>query len=116
VVGPPGTAERVTAAMEVLFPGSSRVARRFATDLVDLVPGVATPIGPLTVTAFPVVHASGAPSLALRVDWAGRVVAYSGDTEWCPTLTRRRPGLVQTLRRLTVAIPCSPFSPARARQ
>ena len=31
VAGPPGTPERVTAAMEVLFPGSSRVTRRFAT-------------------------------------------------------------------------------------
>ena len=39
VAGPPGTPDRVTAAMEVLFPGSSRVARRFATDVVELCPG-----------------------------------------------------------------------------
>src|SRR5205085_2017220 len=31
-------------------------------------------------------HASGAPALALRVECAGRVVAYSGDTAWTPTL------------------------------
>jgi ribonuclease BN (tRNA processing enzyme) len=86
VAGPPGTEERVTAAMEVLFPGSSRVTRRFATAIVELAPGRATPIGPLTVTAFPVEHASGAPSYALRVGWAGKVVAYSGDTEWCEAL------------------------------
>jgi ribonuclease BN (tRNA processing enzyme) len=86
VAGPPGTPARVTAGMEILFPGSSRVTRRFATDLVEIVPGYATPIGPLTVTAFPVEHASGAPSYALRVAWAGKVVAYSGDTEWCEAL------------------------------
>jgi ribonuclease BN (tRNA processing enzyme) len=86
VAGPPGTRERVTAAMEVLFPGSSRASRRFATNLLELAPGAATAIGPLTVTTFPVEHASGAPSFALRVDWAGKVVAYSGDTEWCEAL------------------------------
>lgn len=86
VAGPPGTQARVTAAMEVLFPGSARVARRFGTDLVELPPGASTAIGPLTVTTFPVEHASGAPSYALRVDWAGKVVAYSGDTEWCEAL------------------------------
>jgi ribonuclease BN (tRNA processing enzyme) len=86
IAGPPGTAERVAAAQEVLFPGSSRVTRRFATDFVALAPGHATPIGPLTVTAFPVEHASGAPSYALRVEWAGKIVAYSGDTEWCDAL------------------------------
>jgi ribonuclease BN (tRNA processing enzyme) len=86
VAGPPGTAERVPAAMDVLFPGSSRAARRFATDLIELAPRVPTAIGPVRVAAFPVEHASGAPSLALRLEWAGKVVAYSGDTEWCEAL------------------------------
>jgi ribonuclease BN (tRNA processing enzyme) len=40
----------------------------------------------LTVTGFPVEHASGAPPYALRVECAGRTVAYSGDTEWCEAL------------------------------
>src|SRR5262249_41718552 len=29
---------------------------------------------------------SGAPAYALRVAWGGRVVAYSGDTEWTESL------------------------------
>ena len=86
VAGPPGTPERVTAAMEVLFPGSSRTVRRFTTDLVELAPGIPTLVGSLTVTGFPIEHASGAPSYALRVESAGRTVAYSGDTEWCAGL------------------------------
>ena len=72
--------------MEVLFPGSSRVDRGFAVEIVEMVPAAATQVGPVTVTGFPVVHASGAPAIALRLEWAGRVVAYSGDTEWCETL------------------------------
>jgi ribonuclease BN (tRNA processing enzyme) len=86
IVGPAGTAERISATMEVLFPGSARAARRFSTELVELTPRVATEVGPLTVTGFPVEHASGAPAFALRIAWAGRVVAYSGDTEWCEAL------------------------------
>ena len=33
VVGPPGTARRLTDAMECLFPGSSAVSRRFGVDV-----------------------------------------------------------------------------------
>jgi ribonuclease BN (tRNA processing enzyme) len=72
--------------MEVFFPGSSAVARRFATSFVELEPGAAAALGPARVTPFPVVHPSGAPSYALRVEYGGRVIAYSGDTEWTDSL------------------------------
>lgn len=86
VAGPPGTRARVEAAMEVLFPGSSRVERRFAVEFVELAERVATAVGPATVTPFPVEHASGAPSYALRVEYGGKVIVYSGDTEWTESL------------------------------
>src|SRR5215831_7509536 len=86
VAGPPGTRERVVSAMEVLFPGSSLADRRFHTELVEVEPSARTTMGSMTVTGFPVEHASGAPSYALRVEWAGRTVVYSGDTEWCDSL------------------------------
>ena len=31
-------------------------------------------------------HASGAPAYALRVEYGGKVISYSGDTEWTDTL------------------------------
>jgi ribonuclease BN (tRNA processing enzyme) len=43
-------------------------------------------VGPATVTPYQVLHPSGAPSFALRVDYNGKVVAYSGDTEWTDAL------------------------------
>ena len=86
VAGPPGVRERVEAAMEVLFPGSSRTPRRFAVEFVEIRDGVARPIGPATVTPFAVEHASGAPSYALRVEYDGKVITYSGDTEWTDRL------------------------------
>jgi ribonuclease BN (tRNA processing enzyme) len=86
VAGPPGTPARVEAAMEVFFPGSTRVERRFAVEFVELADRVAARVGPATVTPFAVAHASGAPSYALRVEYGGKVIVYSGDTEWTESL------------------------------
>ena len=86
IAGPPGVAARVTGAMEVLFPGSSAVERKFAVRFVELCDRTPLPLGAFTVTPYEVVHASGAPPYALRVAAGGKVVAYSGDTEWTDAL------------------------------
>lgn len=86
VAGPPGARDRVEAAMEVFFPGSARVARRFAVEFVELHDRQPRAVGPVTVTPFAVEHASGAPAHALRVAYDGRVVTYSGDTAWTEAL------------------------------
>lgn len=86
VAGPPGVRERVERTMEVLFPGSTRVERRFAVDYVELAERVPTPVTAARVTAFAVEHPSGAPAYALRLDYGGRTLTYSGDTEWTDAL------------------------------
>jgi ribonuclease BN (tRNA processing enzyme) len=40
----------------------------------------------ISLTPFEVVHPSGAPPFALRITGDGKVVAYSGDTEWTESL------------------------------
>jgi ribonuclease BN (tRNA processing enzyme) len=84
--GPIGTAARLEQALEVLFPGSSRIERRFRVDVVELQPQVATDVGPARVLAVSVDHASGAPALGLRLQCGPRTLAYSGDTAWTPAL------------------------------
>jgi ribonuclease BN (tRNA processing enzyme) len=86
VAGPSGVEARVREAMEVFFPGSTRVERKFDTRFVELADRVPVEVGPVRVTGFGVVHASGAPPFALRVAGEGKVVAYSGDTEWTESL------------------------------
>jgi len=87
IAGPPGVQERVEAAMEAFFPGSARRARPFPLEFLELEePGKPKDVGPVSVTPFTVVHPSGAPSYALRVEYGGKVVAYSGDTEWTDSL------------------------------
>jgi len=86
VAGPPGTAARLRQAMEVLFPGSADVARRFRVEVTELVPGGRTTVGGIGVASFEVIHPSGAPPLALRLTVGGQVIAYTGDTAWTDAL------------------------------
>ncbi len=86
IAGPPGVEARVRDAMEALFPGSSRVQQKFAVEYVELPEETATTVGGVEVTPYTVVHASGAPAYALRVAVDGKVIAYSGDTEWTEAL------------------------------
>jgi ribonuclease BN (tRNA processing enzyme) len=72
--------------MECMFPGSTSVSRRFEVDIVELRPGATKFLGGVTISAFEVDHASGAPPLALRLDVAGRRISYTGDTAWTDTL------------------------------
>lgn len=92
VAGPPGLEGRIKQAMEVLYPGSSQTRREFTLQFVELLSETATILGPLMITPYDVVHPSGAPSYALRIACGGKIVAYSGDTEWTDTLIQAAQG------------------------
>jgi ribonuclease BN (tRNA processing enzyme) len=86
LAGPPGLAERLDVVMEAMFAGSTRVARRFATEIRELELHRPAALNGLVVTPYLMKHYSGAPSYALRVECEGKVLTYSGDTEWVEEL------------------------------
>ena len=86
LVGPPGFRARLSAAMEVFFPGSSTAARKFEIDLHEITPGATLTINGIAVSAVEVRHACGAPPLGVRFYCDGKTIAYSGDTEWTEAL------------------------------
>jgi ribonuclease BN (tRNA processing enzyme) len=92
VAGPPGTEARIHEAQEVLFPGSAKVQQRFPIIYLEWADGQSTQVSGLVVTPYQVVHASGAPAFALRVECGGKVLSYSGDTEWTDALLRAAHG------------------------
>lgn len=92
IAGPPGLETRVTEAMEVFFPGSSGARRRFEVLFQELREGAPSRVGSLEVTPFEVLHACGAPPYALRIELDGRIVTYSGDTEWTDRLAEAASG------------------------
>ena len=86
VTGPEGIEARFVAAAESLFPRSTQVARRYDLHFLEYRDRTALAVGPVRVTPFEVVHPSGAPPYALRFEIDGRVLAFSGDTEWVENL------------------------------
>jgi ribonuclease BN (tRNA processing enzyme) len=86
VIGPPGVAARFVSAAEALFPGSSQRPRRYDLNFVELGSEAPLEVGGVRVTAFSVNHPSGAPSHALRFELDGKVIAFSGDSEWVENL------------------------------
>jgi ribonuclease BN (tRNA processing enzyme) len=86
VAGPVGLEKRFKQAAEALFPGSLRAEMPFELRFVEQVAGRAEPLGGFEVMAFEVSHPSGAVSHALRLEGAGRTIAFSGDTEWVEPL------------------------------
>jgi ribonuclease BN (tRNA processing enzyme) len=84
--GPPGTTERINAALEVLFAGSSKTKYRFPWSVIEIPVGVPTDVLELNVVSTEVIHFSGAPSTALRISDGKKTVAYSGDTQWTEAL------------------------------
>ena len=86
IVGPPGTRERLMAAIEVFFPGGSRKEPEFVLEVIELTPNEPATIRGVEIMPFLVEHQCGAPPFALRLTVDGNVIAYSGDTEWTDAL------------------------------
>jgi ribonuclease BN (tRNA processing enzyme) len=87
IAGPEGLRDWFVRAMETGFSGSSKTQRKFELNLVELAPGENHPLGELTVRAARVRHAPvDGPFFAYRIEVDGRIIAYSGDTEWVESL------------------------------
>ena len=92
IAGPPGVEERIRQTMEIFFPGSTRVQRKFPVDFAEMKEGAESAFGGIRVTPFSVVHPSGSPSYALRVRCGEKEIGYSGDTEWNENLIKAARG------------------------
>lgn len=87
IAGPPGLKERYATLMDATFPGTEGLELRFPLRLEELNIGRLNAIGHVGVTPFHVVHDDRAgPCLGLRFEAEGRIVAFSGDTEWTEAL------------------------------
>jgi ribonuclease BN (tRNA processing enzyme) len=86
IVGPAGIEARFRAAAEALFPGSLKTAFRHELNVVELAAQERLAVGPVAVTPFEASHPSGAPSHALRFEAEGKVLSFTGDSEWVESL------------------------------
>ena len=86
LAGPPGFRDRLMTVMEAMFAGSTQVQRKFALEIRELELHERVEMNGLAVMPYLMKHFSGAPSYALRIETEGKVLTYSGDTEWVEEL------------------------------
>lgn len=86
LAGPPGFRDRLMTIMEAMFAGSTQVQRKFELEIRELELHERVETNGLAVTPYLMKHYSGAPSYALRIETEGKVLTYSGDTEWVEEL------------------------------
>ena len=92
VAGPRDLGARMDALREALFPGSGVMTPRFPLEWIAMEPGRAHPVLDLMVTPEPARHTRETNPTALRVEVDGRVVTYTGDTEWTEDVARAARG------------------------
>jgi ribonuclease BN (tRNA processing enzyme) len=88
IAGPPGLIDRMQTTIEAMFPGSGEGEPRFPLEYVELPEAKEANLGDWWVTPHEVIHPSGAPAYGLRVEVDGKLIAYSGDSEWTDNLFR----------------------------
>lgn len=81
LAGPSGFKKRLTAAMELMFPKSSETKQKFHMQIEEFSD---TPFvwNDFTLETAEMVHPSGDPSLGFRILSDGKVLSYTGDTQW----------------------------------
>lgn len=82
IAGPRGIERRFLTAAEALYPDSTTVPRRFDLRFLELTAGKTTAVEGIEVQPYLASHPSGAPSHLMRISIEGRVIAFTGDTEW----------------------------------
>lgn len=92
IAGPPGLRTRLHEAMENFFPGSTGAGRKFEVQVRELVPRQPQHVDGIEVIPYVVKHACGAPPFALRLAVDGKILCYSGDTEWVDNLAEAARG------------------------
>jgi ribonuclease BN (tRNA processing enzyme) len=82
IAGPPGTGARLPVIFDAMFPGSSVMTPKFPVDVIDMEMRTPHEILGLRVTTWPAIHTPETVPTSMRVEVAGKVIAYTGDTAW----------------------------------
>jgi ribonuclease BN (tRNA processing enzyme) len=91
IAGPRDTRERMVAVAAALMPGMQVMRPKFELAYADMECFVEHRLGPLRVTTYPAAHTKETNPTSVRVEVAGKIIAYTGDGEWTehmPSLAR----------------------------
>jgi len=86
LVGPRGLQQRVEAVAKALYPGIMANKNKFPIEYRELDPKKSLQVNSAHIECFQVKHGNNKHAYGLRVETAGKVISYTGDTEWTENL------------------------------
>ena len=93
IAGPPGIEERVEGLWSTMYiERGGAIERRFSVQYVTLPSRRWTQVGPVEVFPLEVAHNHQEVAYGYKVRVGGKVLGYSGDTEWTDTLSQLSEG------------------------
>ncbi len=91
IAGPAGIREGLDKIRDALFPGMDAMVPKFDMDVIEMETLQPHELRGLKVTTYPAIHTVETNPTSMRVEVAGKVIAYTGDSEWTehmPALAR----------------------------
>jgi ribonuclease BN (tRNA processing enzyme) len=82
IAGPLETTEHLKSLAAAMMPGMHVMTPKFQVTYLDMEVERQHQVGPLRVLTYPAVHTKETHPTSLRVEVAGKVIAYTGDSEW----------------------------------
>ena len=92
IAGPRETEERLGVVNEAMMPGMHVMVPKFDLSYVEIDFMKPTRVGDLTITSFPANHTGETNPTSVRVEVAGKVIAYTGDSAWTKHMPRLADG------------------------
>jgi len=92
VYGPPGTERRVRMLFAALYEQNAGEPPSYPLVFEELRPGAPATFGAVRVVPFRVPHVTELVSLGFRIEVAGRVIVYSGDSAWTEDFVQQTRG------------------------
>ena len=91
IAGTVGTEAHLAKVTSALFPGSETMTPKFPLTVLELETMRQHDVGELKVTTYPAIHTKQTNPTSIRIEVAGKVIAYTGDSAWnehIPTIAR----------------------------
>lgn len=82
VAGPAETAARMIKIADAIYPGMEVMKPKFDVETIEM--DMLTPheVRGMKVTTYPAIHTRQTNPTSIRVEVAGKIIAYTGDTAW----------------------------------
>lgn len=86
LIGPKGLQIQVEAALDALYPGVCDDGFEFPVHYITLTPRELISYDHFSLQAWPVQHGRSQNVYGLRIEAGGKIISYTGDTEWTEQL------------------------------